>query len=73
LIRGFAEKEVEPQAAAHDLAESFNLPLFRRVGELGGLGIPGRIVRSQEPKEPQTSVGKVEDRYCRIPWATMPA
>ena len=36
-------------------------------------GIPGRMVRSQEPKEPQTSVGKVEERYCRIPWATMPA
>jgi hypothetical protein len=29
--------------------------------------IPGRIVRSQEPKEPQTSVGKVEERYCRSP------
>ena len=36
-------------------------------------GIPGRMVRSQEPKEPQTSVGKVEERYCRIPCATMPA
>ena len=30
-------------------------------------GIPGRIVRSQEPKESQTSVGKVDERYCKIP------
>jgi isovaleryl-CoA dehydrogenase len=35
----FVEREVEPQAAEHDRAERFNLPLFRLAGELGFLGI----------------------------------
>ena len=35
-------------------------------------GIPGRIVRSQEPKEVQTSLGKLTDRYWSSPWATRP-
>jgi isovaleryl-CoA dehydrogenase len=39
LLREFAEREVEPQAADHDRTETFNLPLFRRLGELGVLGI----------------------------------
>jgi isovaleryl-CoA dehydrogenase len=38
-IRDFVQKEVEPQALEHDSRESFNLPLFRRLGELGLLGI----------------------------------
>ena len=38
-IRDFVEREVEPQALDHDRAERFNLPLFRRLGELGLLGI----------------------------------
>lgn len=39
LVRDFAEREVDPQAAASDRTETFNLPLFRRLGELGLLGI----------------------------------
>lgn len=39
MVRGFAEREVEPQAAEHDRAERFNLPLFRKLGELGLLGV----------------------------------
>jgi isovaleryl-CoA dehydrogenase len=39
LARRFAEAEVAPQAAEHDKAERFNLPLFRKLGELGLLGI----------------------------------
>ncbi len=39
MVRAFAEREVEPQAAAHDRSESFNLDLFRQLGELGLLGI----------------------------------
>lgn len=39
MVRGFAEREVEPQAAAADRSETFNLPLFRRLGALGLLGI----------------------------------
>jgi isovaleryl-CoA dehydrogenase len=38
-VRAFAEREVAPQAYAHDRAESFNVELFRRLGELGLLGI----------------------------------
>ena len=38
-VRRFAETEVEPQALEFDRDERFNLPLFRRLGELGLLGI----------------------------------
>lgn len=39
MVRAFAEREVEPQAAEHDRTETFNLDLFRQLGELGLLGI----------------------------------
>jgi len=43
-VRAFAEREVEPQAQAHDRAESFNLALFRRLGsELGLLGLTADV------------------------------
>lgn len=38
-VRDFVVSEVEPQAAEYDRKEHFNLPLFRRLGELGLLGI----------------------------------
>jgi isovaleryl-CoA dehydrogenase len=38
-VRDFVQREVEPQALEHDRAERFNLPLFRRAGELGLLGL----------------------------------
>lgn len=38
-LRRFAESEVEAQAAAHDRDEAFNLPLFRKLGDLGVLGL----------------------------------
>jgi isovaleryl-CoA dehydrogenase len=38
-LREFVTREVEPQAALHDREERFNLPLFRRAGELGLLGV----------------------------------
>lgn len=38
-VRDFVQAEVEPQAAEYDRKERFNLPLFRRLGELGLLGI----------------------------------
>lgn len=38
-LREFVAREVEPQAAAHDRDETFNLALFRRAGELGLLGV----------------------------------
>ena len=38
-VRDFVQKEVEPQALAYNRDEKFNLPLFRKLGELGLLGI----------------------------------
>ncbi len=38
-LREFVRREVEPQAAEHDRLERFNLPLFRKAGELGLLGV----------------------------------
>ncbi len=38
-IRDFVKDEVEPQAHPHDKSEKFNLPLFRKLGELGLLGV----------------------------------
>lgn len=38
-VRTFVQAEVEPQALEHDRREIFNLPLFRKLGELGLLGI----------------------------------
>jgi isovaleryl-CoA dehydrogenase len=39
MVRAFAESEVAPQAEEHDRDERFNLSLFRRMGELGLLGL----------------------------------
>lgn len=38
-LREFVAAEVEPQAAEYDREEKFNLPLFRKLGELGLLGV----------------------------------
>ena len=38
-LKAFVQSEVEPQALEHDRKEKFNLPLFRKLGELGLLGI----------------------------------
>ncbi len=40
LVRGFAQSEVAPVAAAHDDAATFPWENVRRMGELGLLGIP---------------------------------
>ena len=39
LVRSFTEREVDPQAEQSDHAERFNVELFRKLGELGLLGI----------------------------------
>jgi isovaleryl-CoA dehydrogenase len=39
MVRQFSEREVEPQAAENDRTESFNIELFRKLGELGLLGV----------------------------------
>ncbi|MCB9593061.1 MAG: acyl-CoA dehydrogenase family protein [Sandaracinaceae bacterium] len=38
-VADFALREVEPQAAEHDAKGELNVPLFRKLGELGLLGI----------------------------------
>lgn len=38
-VRAFVKAEVEPQALDFDRRERFNIPLFRKLGELGLLGI----------------------------------
>ncbi len=38
-VKSFTQAEVEPQAHEYDRKERFNLPLFRKLGELGLLGI----------------------------------
>lgn len=42
-LKEFVKKEVEPQALEFDRSEKFNLPLFRKLGELGLLGITADI------------------------------
>ena len=39
MVADFVRKEVEPQALESDRTETFNLPLFRRLGDLGLLGV----------------------------------
>lgn len=39
VVRDFTEKEVEPQAQKFDREEVFNIELFKRLGDLGLLGI----------------------------------
>jgi isovaleryl-CoA dehydrogenase len=39
MVADFARKEVAPQAEEFDRLEKLNIPLFRRAGELGLLGI----------------------------------
>lgn len=39
MLQDFVKKEVEPQAAEYDKKEEFNLSLFRKLGDLGLLGL----------------------------------
>jgi len=39
MVRTFAETEVEPQANEFNKLEKMNLPLFKKLGELGLLGV----------------------------------
>lgn len=39
MVRSFTESEVEPQAIQFNREERMNLPLFRKLGELGLLGV----------------------------------
>lgn len=39
MVREFTKNEVEPQALVHNRTETFNLPLFQKLGSLGLLGL----------------------------------
>eukprot|EP01138_Halocafeteria_seosinensis_P012944 gb/GECG01013222.1/.p1 GENE.gb/GECG01013222.1/~~gb/GECG01013222.1/.p1 ORF type:complete len:228 (+),score=19.35 gb/GECG01013222.1/:1-684(+) len=39
MVRQFAEGEVQPQALEYNEREEFNFPLFKKLGDLGLLGI----------------------------------
>merc|ERR1719399_392500 len=39
MVRGFPTSEVDPQALEYNREEKFNMPLFKRLGELDLLGI----------------------------------
>jgi isovaleryl-CoA dehydrogenase len=39
MLRDFVEKEVDPQALKFNREEKFNVDLFRKLGDLGLLGI----------------------------------
>ena len=43
MVRSFAEREVEPQAEAFDKSEAFNMELFKKLGELGLLGVTAPV------------------------------
>ena len=39
MLRSFVENEVDPQALQYNREEKFNHPLFKRLGDLGILGV----------------------------------
>lgn len=39
MLRTFVRREVEPQALEYNRNETFNMPLFRKLGDLGILGL----------------------------------
>eukprot|EP00591_Stephanopyxis_turris_P001483 CAMPEP_0195509502 /NCGR_PEP_ID=MMETSP0794_2-20130614/2423_1 /TAXON_ID=515487 /ORGANISM="Stephanopyxis turris, Strain CCMP 815" /LENGTH=421 /DNA_ID=CAMNT_0040636737 /DNA_START=52 /DNA_END=1317 /DNA_ORIENTATION=- len=49
MLRTFVKREVEPQAMSHNRSETFNLPLFQKMGTLSndGLGILGLTVSEE--------------------------
>ena len=49
MVRAFAEREVAPQAIESDRLERFNIPLFKKLGDLGLLGVtvPARFGGSE--------------------------
>lgn len=44
MLRTFVETEVDPQALEYNKKEQFNVDLFRKLGELGLLGITVLII-----------------------------
>ena len=40
MIRDFGEKEMRPNIMKWDEAQEFPVPLFKKLGELGLMGVP---------------------------------
>jgi isovaleryl-CoA dehydrogenase len=43
MLRSFVEAEVDPQALEFNRKEKFNVPLFRKLGEIGILGVTADV------------------------------
>ncbi|MCB9092298.1 MAG: acyl-CoA dehydrogenase family protein [Halobacteriovoraceae bacterium] len=54
VCRSFAEKEIAPYAEKHDHDETFNIEAFKKMGELGLLGI------TADPKYGGAGLGAIE-------------
>jgi isovaleryl-CoA dehydrogenase len=55
-VRAFVKAEVEPQALEYDRDEKFNLPLFRKLGEMGLLGITVKEEHGGSGMDPMAAV-----------------
>ena len=55
-VRAFVTSEVEPQALEHDRAERFNLPLLRKLGSMGLLGVTVREADGGAGMDPVAAV-----------------
>lgn len=56
MVKDFAMAEVEPQAEEYDKNEEFNLDLFRKLGELGLLGITASDSHGGSGMDPMAAV-----------------
>lgn len=56
MVKDFASNEVEPQAESFDHKEEFNLELFRKLGELGLLGITASDAHGGSGMDPMAAV-----------------
>ena len=71
-LRRFADSELEPQAAAHDEREEFNLELFKRLGtQMGLFGLTVPAEDGGGGMDPVASVIVMEELSRRDPGFTL--
>lgn len=71
MVRDFAANEVEPQAESYDHKEEFNLELFRKLGELGLLGITANDSYGGSAMDPTAAVIAHEELSYSDPGFTL--
>ncbi|MCA9547376.1 MAG: acyl-CoA dehydrogenase family protein, partial [Myxococcales bacterium] len=71
MARAFAEKEVGPQAEAHDAGEKFNLSLFRKLGDLGLLGVTAPVEHGGSGMDATAAVIVHEELSAQDPGFTL--